>query len=92
MKTALDWFYDKIKSHFEHDGDLLETLNFTLAIAKEKEREQPDKLQTLIDWMEAELNKIEEEFIKPNMLMDKSSGIYYGLTQCINKAKELKSK
>lgn len=39
-KTAVDWFYDKIKSHFEHDGDLLETLTFTLAIAKKKEREQ----------------------------------------------------
>jgi hypothetical protein len=40
MKTALDWFYDKIKSHFEHDGDLLETLDFTMEIAKEKEKEQ----------------------------------------------------
>jgi hypothetical protein len=39
-KTALDWFYDKIKSHFEHDGDLLETINFTMAIAKQKERDQ----------------------------------------------------
>ncbi len=38
-QTALDWFYEKIKSHFEHDGDLLETLNFTLAIAKQKERD-----------------------------------------------------
>lgn len=39
-KTAVEWFYDKIKSHFEHDGDLLETLTFTMAIAKKKEREQ----------------------------------------------------
>ena len=39
-QTAIDFFYDKIKSHFKHDGDLLETLNFTYAIAKEKEREQ----------------------------------------------------
>ena len=39
-KTAVEWFYDKIKSHFEHDGDLLETLTFTMAIAKQKEREQ----------------------------------------------------
>ena len=37
--SALDWFYDKIKSHFEHDGDALETLNFTYAIAKQKERD-----------------------------------------------------
>lgn len=40
MDTAVEWFYDKIKSHFEHDGDLLETLTFTKAIAKLKEREQ----------------------------------------------------
>jgi hypothetical protein len=39
-QSAVDFFYDKIKSHFEHDGDLLETLNFTYAIAKEKEYEQ----------------------------------------------------
>jgi hypothetical protein len=39
-QTSLDWFYDKIKSHFESDDDLLETLNFTYAIAKQKEREQ----------------------------------------------------
>jgi hypothetical protein len=39
-QTAVEWFYDKIKSHFEHDGDLLETITFTLSIAKMKEREQ----------------------------------------------------
>ena len=38
--TALDWYWDKIKSHFEHDGDLLETATFTFAIAKQKEKEQ----------------------------------------------------
>jgi hypothetical protein len=42
--TAVEWFYDKIKSHFEHDGDLLETLTFTMAIAKKKEREQHEKI------------------------------------------------
>ena len=40
MKTAVEWFYDKIKSHFEHDGDLLETLIFTTSIAKEIEKQQ----------------------------------------------------
>lgn len=39
-QTAVEWFYDKIKSHFEHDGDLLETLTLTMTIAKRKEREQ----------------------------------------------------
>ena len=39
-QTAVDWYFEKIKSHFEHDGDLLETLTFTMAIAKQKEKEQ----------------------------------------------------
>jgi hypothetical protein len=39
-KTAIDWYWDKIKSHFEHDGDLFETASFTYAIAKQKEKEQ----------------------------------------------------
>ena len=43
-QTAVDWFYDKIKSHFEHDGDLLESLTFTFAIAKQKEKENITKL------------------------------------------------
>ena len=45
-QTAVQWFYDKIKSHFEHDGDLLETLTFTMAIAKEMEQEQIEKSYT----------------------------------------------
>jgi hypothetical protein len=39
-QTAVEWFFDKIKSHFEHDGDLFETACMTYAIAKEKEKEQ----------------------------------------------------
>ncbi len=39
-QTALDWFFDKIKSHFEHDGDLFEALCFTYRIAKDKEENQ----------------------------------------------------
>jgi hemerythrin len=39
-QTAVEWFFDKIKSHFEHDGDLFETICFTYAIAKHKEKEQ----------------------------------------------------
>jgi len=38
--TAVDWYFDKIKSHFEHDCDLFETACFTYAIAKQKEKEQ----------------------------------------------------
>ena len=54
MKTAVDFFYENIKSHFEHDGDLLEVINFSYAIAKEKEREQHGKT-----W-NAGIDKLEE--------------------------------
>lgn len=42
-QTALDWYWDKIKSHFEHDGDLLETASFTFAIAKQKQKQEHAK-------------------------------------------------
>ena len=38
--TAVEWFYTKIKSHFEHDGDLLESLDLAMEAAKEMERNQ----------------------------------------------------
>ena len=34
--TAVEWYWDKIKSHFEHDGDLYEVACMTYEIAKEK--------------------------------------------------------
>jgi len=40
QQTAVDYFFDKIKSNFEHDGDKLESVTFLYAICKEKEREQ----------------------------------------------------
>jgi len=39
-KTAVEWYFDKIKSHFEHDGDLFEVACMTYAIAKQKEKDQ----------------------------------------------------
>jgi hypothetical protein len=39
-QTAVEWYWDKIKSHFEHDGDLYEVACMTYEIAKEKEKEQ----------------------------------------------------
>ena len=50
-QTAVEWYWDKIKSHFEHDGDLFETATFTFAIAKEKEQEQ---LRDLIRFLRTE--------------------------------------
>ena len=39
-QTAIEWFYNEIKSHFEHDASLLEKLTSTLKTAKQKERDQ----------------------------------------------------
>lgn len=39
-QTAVEWYFDKMKSHFEHDGDLYEVACMTYEIAKEKEKEQ----------------------------------------------------
>ena len=39
-KTAVEWLYNNLKSHFEHDGDLLEVVKMSFEQAKEMEREQ----------------------------------------------------
>jgi hypothetical protein len=39
-QTALQWLYKNLKSHFEHDGDLLEAVQISFNIAKEKEMKQ----------------------------------------------------
>ena len=36
-QTAVEWLYDNLKSHFEHDGDLLEVVQFSFEQAKEME-------------------------------------------------------
>ena len=38
--TAVEWLFDKLKSHFEHDGDLLEGVIMTVEQAKQMEIEQ----------------------------------------------------
>ena len=39
-QTAVEWYFDKIKSHFEHDGDLFESHLFTYSLAKKMEKER----------------------------------------------------
>ena len=39
-QTAVDWLYNNLKSHFEHDGDLLECVQMSMQQAKEMEKEQ----------------------------------------------------
>jgi len=48
-KSAVEWFYDKIKSHFDHDGELVESVAFTMAIAKQKERDMLLSFAKFID-------------------------------------------
>jgi hypothetical protein len=38
--TAVEWLYNNLKSHFEHDGDLLEVVQFSFKKAKEMEKNQ----------------------------------------------------
>ena len=39
-QTAVEWLYNNLKSHFEHDGDLLEVVQMSFEQAKEMERTQ----------------------------------------------------
>jgi hypothetical protein len=39
-QTAVEWLYNNLKSHFEHDGDLLEVVQFSFEQAKEMEKQQ----------------------------------------------------
>jgi hypothetical protein len=39
-QTAVEWLYNNLKSHFEHDGDLLESVQISMQQAKEMEKEQ----------------------------------------------------
>lgn len=38
--TAVEWLYNNLKSHFEHDGNLLEVVQMSFEQAKEIEKEQ----------------------------------------------------
>jgi hypothetical protein len=40
QQTAVDWLYNNLKSHFKHDGDLLEAVQMSYEQAKEMEKEQ----------------------------------------------------
>jgi len=42
-KTAVEWLYNNLKSHFEHDGDLLEVVQMSFKQAKEMEKLENNK-------------------------------------------------
>ena len=39
-QSSIEWLYNNIKSHFEHDGDLLEVVNMSFEQAKEMHKEE----------------------------------------------------
>jgi hypothetical protein len=39
-QTAVEWLYNNLKSHFEHNGDLLEVVQFSFERYKEMEKYQ----------------------------------------------------
>jgi len=39
-QTAVEWLYNNLKSHFEHDGDLLEVVQMSFEQAKKMEKKQ----------------------------------------------------
>jgi len=49
-QTAVEWLEDNLKSHFEHDGDLLEVVQFSFEQAKEMEKEQIIKAYENLDF------------------------------------------
>lgn len=61
-QTAVEWYWDKIKSHFEHDGDLFETATFTFAIAKEKEKQQIVDATCLGEYVNEDDREIGEQY------------------------------
>ena len=48
-QTAVEWLYNNLKSHFEHDGDLLECVQMSMQQAKEIEKEQ--MIDFVLKWM-----------------------------------------
>jgi hypothetical protein len=39
-QSSIEWIYNNLKSHFEHDGDLLEAVNMSFEQAKAMHKEE----------------------------------------------------
>jgi len=39
-QSSIDWIYNNLKSHFEHDGDLLEAVKMSFEQAKAMHKEE----------------------------------------------------
>ena len=72
-QTAVDYFFDKIKSNFEHDGDKLESVMFLYAICKEKEREQHENT-----WIDSRMNDKGDSYIGKQISFEQYYNDTYG--------------
>jgi hypothetical protein len=59
-QSSIDWIYNNLKSHFEHDGDLLEAVNMSFEQAKAMHKEEIENAvkqgwdyneEGLVQWM-----------------------------------------
>jgi hypothetical protein len=59
-QSSIEWIYNNIKSHFEHDGDLLEAVNMSFEQAKAMHKEEIENAvkqgwdyneEGLVQWM-----------------------------------------
>ena len=66
-QTAVEWLYDNLKSHFEHDGDLLEVVQFSFEQAKEMEKlKQEQTIEEVFEWLTTQnyVTDLKETMIK----------------------------
>ena len=65
-QSSIEWLYNNLKSHFEHDGDLLEAVQMSFEHAKAMHKEELLEFYTEIEYYEkcAIIYKFYELFLK----------------------------
>jgi hypothetical protein len=69
-KTAVEWLFDNLKSHFKHDGDLFEVVCMSYEIAKQKEKEQIMQAYDNGRYSSLQYNKTPIEYYNQNYLKE----------------------
>ena len=49
-QSSIEWIYNNLKSHFEHDGDLLEAVKMSFEQAKAMHKEEIENTTTKPQW------------------------------------------
>ena len=62
-QSSIDWLYNNLKSHFEHDGDLLEAVKMSFEQAKAMEKKHIIEAFEL--WITGSGEKYYNETFKP---------------------------